>query len=120
MEKDKEVIQELDITQSNELFDYLINKNTKVYNINKALEEAVEFQEVLIKLQTKHKDNPKRPTEEDLVSEFADFILRGSVALAITTNLSVDDAMEKVCRYYDKKCLKLYGYLKEGKYKKGL
>lgn len=55
--------------------------NTKEYNFNKALEEAIEFQEVLVKLQTKHPDNPRRPKKEELIKEYGDLIYRGLIVL---------------------------------------
>lgn len=99
---------------------YLVQNNSFEYNMDKAIEEAIEFAEVLVKLKTKHKDNPKRPKLEEALKEFGDVILRGSVAVMQLYKDEETDPAEFVEQHIQTKCNKLIGYLEKGTYKGGL
>lgn len=102
-----------------ELLHYLARNNSIQFNINKALEEAVEFQEVVIKLQTKHKD--KRPPMNEAIKEYGDFIYRGFVyLLSLFPEQSKEEIENAVEAHIDYKLKKLIKYKEEGKYKGGL
>jgi hypothetical protein len=101
------------------LYQYMAQNNTFEFNMNKALEECVEFMEVLIKLQTKSKANPRCPSPIDAIHEFADVMLRGSIALmSLFPNDKEFD--EELTRYLEEKEGKLLGWLEAGTYHKGL
>lgn len=106
------------------LMEYLAQANSFEYNMDKAIEEALEFAEALVKYKTKHKDNPKRPKLSDIVDEFGDLLLRGGVALAMLFQEEIDEDSEYLGRVLgerlDYKCSKLRGYLEKGTYKGGL
>jgi hypothetical protein len=64
-----------------EILEHCAKDNPRQFNINKALEESLEFTEAMLKYETKHPDNPKRPTLNDVVDEYGDFIYRGMILL---------------------------------------
>jgi len=110
------------LTKENiEIISYMSVKNAVTYNLNKALEESIEFQEVIIKLQTKHSKNPKRPDPEDAIGEYGDQQYRGLVALmTLFPNKSLEEILEKVANHIDKKLSNLRKYKKENNYIGGL
>ena len=103
------------------LVTYLAQNNSLEYNLDKAIEEALEFAEVLVKLKTKNKNNPKRPKEIEALKEFGDLMYRGAVALESifmdNDEISIEEEIEK---HIDNKLGKLRGYLEKGTYKGGL
>lgn len=102
-----------------QIFEYCAKNNPPSFNYNKALEEAIEFQEVLIKLQTKSED--KKPNPEELIKEFGDLFYRGTIAIkTVFPNLTFEEIFEKVSDHIEYKLRKLIGYYNEGKYKGGL
>lgn len=104
-----------------EVLSYMAVTNPASYNYNKALEECVEFQEVLIKVQTKHPKNPKRPNPQDAIGEYGDTMYRGLVALMnLFPNKSIEQILEEVSKHVDKKLGNLRKYKKEGNYLGGL
>ena len=104
-----------------EIAEFCAQKNTFEYNADKAIEEAVEFMEVVVKLKTKHKDNPKRPDKIEAIKEYGDFIYRGLFYLmSLFPDKSMYDIMVEVEDHVMLKCNKLEQYRKEGKYKGGL
>lgn len=100
------------------LYDYMARNNTPAFNYNKALEECVEFMEVIIKLQTKSKTNPRRPKAEEAIGEYGDMVLRGIVALQ--TLFSEENVGALVEDHIEKKTEKLLGWLDKGTYVNGL
>ena len=98
-----------------ELITAVLQNNTKEFNFNKALEEAVEFQEVLIKLQTKGPE--KKPDREEALKEYGDLCYRGMfVLMQLYPEYSAEDLEERVKEHMDYKLSKMYKNLKEGKY----
>jgi len=104
-----------------EVLDHCVANNPPAFNMNKALEEAVEFQEVLLKLQTKHPDNPKRPTRTDALEEYGDLLYRGLIAVrTLFPDLTGEEVEDKINEHIDIKLTKLAKYHEEGKYGSGL
>lgn len=100
---------------------FCAENNTKEFNSNKALEEASEFMEALLKYQTKHPDNPKRPSEEDILGEYADFIYRGKIVLLqLFPDLTNEQIDIKIKTHTDYKLNKLQEWKDSGMYKAGL
>jgi len=108
-----------DPNNSDNLYMYMAQNNDPIFNYNKALEECVEFMEVIIKLQTKSKTNPKRPKASEAVGEFGDMVLRGVVAL-MTLFPEDEEIAEKIEDHISKKTQKLLGWLEKGTYVNGL
>lgn len=104
--------------QVDKLFDYMAQTNKYEFNINKALEEAVEFMEVLIKIQTKSKKNPRRLEPEDAIAEFGDMLIRGTIALRMM--FPNKDVQSLVAAHIQNKTDKLLGWLEKGTYVNGL
>lgn len=101
------------------IMEYCASENEKSFNLNKALEEAVEFQEVLIKLQTKSPE--KRPPLGEAIKEYGDLAFRGMIALkTLFPEASYDDLTDRVTEHILYKLTKLKGYKDEAKYKGGL
>lgn len=95
--------------------------NPASYNANKALEEAVEFQEVILKLQTKHDNNPKKPDPKEALKEYGDFLYRGLIELAtLFPEKSYAEIRNEVSNHIDYKLNKLHGFKQKGQYKGGL
>lgn len=104
-----------------DLFQYMAKNNTKEFNFNKAMEEATEFNEALLKFLTKHKDNPKKPTPDDILGEYADFMYRGIVAiLVLFPELSPDEVGHLIDSHVEKKLTALAEWRESGKYDNGL
>lgn len=96
---------------------FLAQNNTEGFNYLKALEESTEFNEVLLKLQTKHDKHPHRPESSELINEFADFIFRGTAALlTYFPELTKEEIDDKIAEHIDEKCNKLREYLGKNKY----
>ena len=103
------------------LLKYMATNNKQQFNFNKAIEEATEFNDALVKMQTKHVSNPKKPTKDDILKEYADFQYRGYVALmSLFPELSTDEIDDRIDEHMFKKLGKLQDYLEEGKYNNGL
>lgn len=104
-----------------ELLVHLRTTNKPTYNFNKATEECVEFMEVLIKLQTKGKANPKRPDKIESIKEYGDVIYRGLVALmTLYPDASPENLLGYVNAHIHEKLSKLQGYKELGSYDGGL
>lgn len=69
------------LAKHGKIIKHCAKKNPKEFNQNKALEEALEFSEALIKRSTKHPDNPKRPDREEFIKEYGDMVYRGMILL---------------------------------------
>jgi hypothetical protein len=114
----------METTAINENYGILMfcaTKNPPAFNYNKALEEAGEFSEVLIKLQTKHLENPKRPDKMEAIKEFGDLQYRGVIALmTLFPDKSVEEILTDVTEHIETKLGKLIQYRDEGKYHGGL
>lgn len=106
--------------QIDEVTEVMIKENKVAFNSNKALEELAEFQEAFVKFQTKHKDNPKRPSPEDIIGEFADFMYRGMIGIVSVTGIPKEDLADLIDAHIQKKFTALYNWYKSGKYKNGL
>lgn len=108
-------------TKNTDLLKYLAYENKPSYNFNKALEECIEFQEVLIKLQTKPKDSEKRPPEAQLIEEFGDAIYRGLVVIMTTfPDTDIQTLVDQVEERIDYKLGRLQSHKSAGDYKGGL
>lgn len=104
-----------------EIIEYCAKNNKFGYNSDKAIEEAIEFAEVVVKLKTKHKDNPKRPDKEEALKEYGDFVYRGMIYLkSLFPEKSLDEISEDVSEHIYSKLDKLVQYKEQGKYKGGL
>lgn len=102
-----------------EILQYCAKTNTYTFNMNKALEECVEFQEVLLKLQTKSPE--KQPDKVEAIKEFGDLFYRGLIALmTIFPELSEDDIHTQMAEHIKIKLTTLHNYKKEAKYLGGL
>lgn len=94
---------------------YMAANNTESFNYNKALEEAVEFQEVILKLQTKQVD--KKPDKVEAFKEYGDLIYRGLVAImTIYPNMTIDGILEIVKNHIDYKLDKLRDFADSEEY----
>lgn len=119
MDNTKENNQILTEEQTLEILTYCAEKNPAEFNFNKAIEEATEFVEVLVKLQTKH--NPKRPNEREALKEYGDLFYRGLIALkTIFPDKSFKEIEDDVDAHIAYKLNKLIEYKESGKYKGGL
>lgn len=103
-----------------DVIEYCAKTNTLQHNLNKALEESIEFQETIIKFQTKHPDSKNRPTIQDMIDEFGDLQYRGMIALIAVSGLSPEEVEELVSERVMKKLENMEKYILEGKYKGGL
>lgn len=89
----------------------LVRGNFKDYNIDKAIEECVEFLEILIK--TKTKVLAKKPDKMALIDEFGDLMYRGMVAIQDVIFSDEDDFSkldEAINARIAKKLKELYNY----------
>lgn len=108
-------------TQNEELMLFCAQNNEPSFNYNKAIEEAIEFVEVLIKLQTKHITNEKRPDPKEAIKEFGDLYYRGMIALkTLFIHKEFNTINNEVFEHIQMKLTKLQKYKEEGKYKGGL
>lgn len=108
--------------QESDLIDFMVETNKPEFNYNKAVEEATEFTDALVKHQTKHPDNPNRPKRKDVVNEYADFMYRGLLALLTLykgekNENQIGEMIEEHIRY---KFSKLQSYKDKGLYINGL
>lgn len=112
----------IDLTEENkELLYYCADNNAAIFNMNKALEEAIEFQEVIVKLQTKHPTNKKRPDPIEAYKEYGDVVYRGLIALMnIFPEDTVEDIQDNVRMHIQGKLGKLMEWRAKGHYKGGL
>lgn len=95
--------------------------NTFEFNSNKALEEASEFMEALLKYQTKAIDNPKRPSREEILKEYADFQYRGKILLmSLFPELKEENIEKMIEDHKTMKLNKLEFWRRSSKYKNGL
>jgi len=112
----KEVIENKDL-----LFQYLAQSNDWSYNIDKAIEESLEFGECLVKIKTKNRNNPKRPDLNEAIKEYGDVMMRGLIALiTLFPNHSPEDLTEEVFTHIDKKISNLYNHMINNDYELGL
>lgn len=101
------------------LLSYLAHSNSDNFNYNKALEEAIEFQEVIVKMQTKIPE--RQPDPKELIKEYGDFVYRGLIAILTKfPEMTVKEAQQQVEKHIEMKLGRLEVYRKEGKYKGGL
>lgn len=104
-----------------ELIEHCSSNNPPAYNFDKAVEECIEFMEVLVKLRTKHADNPSRPKPEEALKEFGDVIYRGMIALkTINPDRSTEELCGDISAHIRKKLNRLANFRTEGNYKGGL
>lgn len=104
-----------------EIIDFCAKNNAPVFNYNKAIEETTEFNEVLIKLQTKHPDNPKYPDKNEVLKEYGDMVYRGFIAIkTLFPDYSSIVLKGEIDAHIEMKLLKLIKYKNEGKYTMGL
>lgn len=105
----------------NDLMVFCAKNNAPEFNRSKALEEAAEFMEAVLKYQTKHPENPKRPEKTEMLKEYGDFLYRGFILLIQEfpelTLKELGDAIEK---HVEEKLSKLESYKDAGKYTNGL
>lgn len=92
------------------IINHLAENNEKGYNEHKLLEELAELNEVLIKRIVK-KGTDKEPSEEHLVEEMGDVLIRIEV---LAKQLEVS---KFVSQRYDNKLTKYQEYIETGKYK---
>lgn len=114
-----------EIFQRRELVEFMVRRNKAEFNHLKAVEEANEFAEALVKHMTKSVLNPKRPIAGDILNEFGDLILRGLVSLTTlfhTTGVDVtlEDVIEGIELHIASKLERLEGWKKTGAYSNGL
>lgn len=103
------------------IFQFIAKNNDPSFNYNKALEEATEFMEVIIKLQTKSQTNPKRPDPIEAIKEYGDMCLRGFLALLTLFPEETEESMStKVENHIKSKMENLAEWLDKGTYKNGL
>lgn len=112
---------ELTSEEVQDILSYCAKNNTLEFNAFKAIEETTEFNEALIKFITKHPDNKKRPTKEDILKEAGDVMYRTLIVLANIYNVDdFDKLTNDMLEHVDSKLTKLIEYREQGKYKKGL
>lgn len=113
--------QVLETESEDDLFEFMAHNNSQDFNLNKATEEIFEFGEALTKLRTKSVKNPKRPSPMDALTEFGDVILRGRIALkTLFPDNTFDEIDDMVIAHIEKKTTALMGWLRNGKYDRGL
>lgn len=104
-----------------EIVEHCVKTNTLEFNKDKALEEASEFMEAVLKFNTKQEDNPKRPTLQDIKGEYGDFIYRGFIYLmSLEPGTTIDNLIDEIGQHVEHKFEKLRKYQEEGKYINGL
>lgn len=109
------------LIEHKELLKHCAEENPNVFNKDKALEEAIEFCEAVVKRQTKHKTNPKKPQKEELFKEYGDFIYRGFIYLMQEfPELSMTELNIVIQDHIAHKLKSLQGYKDQGKYRGGL
>lgn len=104
-----------------EILEHCAKTNTPEFNRNKALEEATEFMEAMLKRETKSPTNPKRPLKKESLTEYGDFMYRGMIYLMTEfPNHSYEAITEMVNEHIAEKLNKLIAYKRSGKYEGGL
>ena len=104
-----------------ELIEHCSSKNPLAYNFDKAVEECIEFMEVLVKLRTKHEDNPSRPKVENALKEYGDVLYRGIIAIKpLYPDRSTEELFGDVSAHIRKKLNRLAEFCEEGNFKGGL
>lgn len=104
-----------------EIMEFCAKNNPSSYNYNKALEELIELQEVIVKMQTKHPSNPKAPDKKELIKEFGDVIYRCKIMLMdVFPDMTQQDLEKEVNEHISKKLTNLEKYKNKGTYKGGL
>lgn len=104
-----------------DIIEYCVQNNPVEFNFNKAMEEASEFLEALLKYQTKHPDNENRPKREHILKEYGDFVYRGVIAVrSLFKDLTSEQVDDKIEAHITKKLDKLIEWQKDNKYKGGL
>lgn len=109
------------MTNSEKTIVYCAVNNNASYNFNKALEECVEFSEVIIKLQTKDPNNEKYPDKNEAIKEFGDLFYRGLIALkTIFPEKKLSIITEEINKHIEYKLNKIDEYVKDRKYNHGV
>lgn len=109
------------IQKNEEILQFCSVNNSTAFNLFKAAEECIEFQEVLLKLETKAPENEKRPDVSEAIDEFGDVIYRGFIKLKeLFPDLTSEVLLESIDNRIEYKLGKLIEYRNEGKYKGGL
>jgi len=104
-----------------DILNHCANNNTEEFNRNKAVEEATEFNEVVLKYVTKNPLNEKRPDKEEFIKEFGDFVYRGFIFLKQQfPELSNTNLIYKIKERIETKLDNLIDYNEKGKYEGGL
>lgn len=107
--------------QYKEIIHFCATNNSVEFNTLKAIEEATEFNEALVKYQTKHPDNAKRPPKIEILKEYGDFMYRGMILIKqLFPELNNDQLEEALFAHVQYKLGKLISYKETGKYKGGL
>lgn len=111
--------EELSNEQVENLFNHLKNTNNYSFNMNKVVEECIEFSEVIVKLQTKRPE--KAPNKIEALKEYSDLMIRGMVALScIFPEKTIDEITDDIGRCGMEKLSKLENWRKEQEYLGGL
>lgn len=109
------------IQKNEEILQFCSINNSPAFNLFKANEECIEFQEVLLKLETKAPENEKRPNVSDAIDEFGDVIYRGIIKLKeLFPNVATEVLIASIDERINYKLGKLIEYRNQGKYKGGL
>ena len=112
---------ELPVMETADIIEFCAYTNKPSFNANKALEEATEFMEVLLKLQTKADSNPKKPTREQVLEEYSHTVLRGFIkVLELFPEYNLEQVDALISKEIEIKCADLIKWQKQGLYKKGL
>lgn len=112
----------INFTEENiEILEIILENNDRSYNVYKALEETTEFNEVILKLQTKNKTNPKRPEKLEAKKEYGDMVFRGFLALMQEFPYEeINDIVKDVSDHIDYKLNNLKKYHDNKEYIGGL
>ena len=101
------------------LLESLAGDNPVSYNFDKALEEAAEFSEALLKFKTKKPE--RRPNRMQILEEYSDFMYRGFIAIQTLFPDKTQEEILTMCQsHINKKLAALTKYKKQGQYKGGL
>lgn len=104
-----------------ELLLHCAKNNPNKFNQDKVLEECVEFMEAIIKRQTKHPNNPKRPDKMELIKEFGYLMYRGTIYLLQEFSEVAPEEIEiELQKHINKKLASLQRWKDNGEYKGGL
>lgn len=104
-----------------DIINHCAKNNPDEYNKDKALEELMEFSEVIIKRQTKSDSNPKKPKKEELIKEFGDVIYRDIIYLVQEhPELFLEEVLQDVKKHIEHKLDNMIEYQKTGQYLSGI